>query len=192
MKRVPCVACLVAALLLPAHTQAQMIGPWFNGVGVSGGGGPLRFEGGPDDALVGLIRPEDDTLGAGAFGFLLSAGTPRWALMVPELHDFPASVSTDGVTGTLTVGTRTLAFAPASQSVSAFAIPFGIQGSPVSSICRSSTCPAWSRTGARPNCSVRLANSAPGLSISPLERCSGSGCFAWRITGTRCCLYCTT
>src|SRR3970282_2154033 len=100
---------LLVAAARPAGAQSFFL-PWFNGVGVSAGGGPLRFRGGSDDPLVALIRPESDTLGGAATGFFLSLGTRRWAIMLPELHYLPASVETERVIGTLTLDSRTVTF----------------------------------------------------------------------------------
>jgi hypothetical protein len=119
-------ALVTTVLAIPAGADAQIL-PWFNGLAVSAGGGPMQFGGDAMDPLAELYDPDDDTLGAGAFGLVLTLGTARWAVMVPEVHYFPASAGTDGAAGTLIVGTRTVPVAPDTKSISGYTVTTGLQ-----------------------------------------------------------------
>jgi hypothetical protein len=130
------VACVAFATVLagatPAAAQGFML-PWFNGFGVWAGGGALRFDGEDEDPLVTLIRPDEDSQGAAAFGLELTLGTRRWALMLPEFHYVPVSLDVQSVGGTLTLGSRTVTFEPEAQDVGMFALLAGAQAAVVPS-----------------------------------------------------------
>ena len=67
----------------PADAQSFV---WFNGLGVSGGGGGMRLRPSNDSGPVSLIPIQPETVTAGSFGAFLSIGTRQWAVMVPEFH----------------------------------------------------------------------------------------------------------
>jgi hypothetical protein len=118
---------MVGALWFADADRAQAQIPWFNGGGVSVGGGTMRFEGGGESPLTALIRPDDDSVGAIAGGAFLALGTDRWALMLPEFHAIEGASEGELVPGTLTLGTRSLAFEPRTRGFGAYAVLVGGQ-----------------------------------------------------------------
>lgn len=122
------VAWLAAAATLSAATPAAARGfmlPWFNGFGVSAGGGPLTVRGEDDDPLVAFIRPDDDTHGAAALGFHLTLGGRRRALLLPEVHYADPSLDTAPANGAITLGPRTVTFEADTQPLSTVAVLTG-------------------------------------------------------------------
>ena len=118
-------------LLVAAHPQpasSQVLVPWFNGVGASIGGGPLRFHGDAEDANTPLIRPETDRAGAFAASVYLSLGTRRWALMLPQF-DFEAHSGPAGQVSGILAGSNgaTLVIAPTDAFTSVTAIQVASQ-----------------------------------------------------------------
>jgi hypothetical protein len=127
MKKVLWLAAVSMTLATAAAPAAEAQAVWFNGGGVSIGGGPATFRGGSDEPIVSLVRPEDDTVAATALGLYLGLGTRRWSLTLPELHYFPVSIATENVKGSITLGSTTVPFEPTYRSANSFAVMVGGQ-----------------------------------------------------------------
>ena len=114
----------LAGTLSPASAQAPL---WFNGLGVSGGGGALSVRATPDGSPESLLLARSDSIPAGSLGAFLSLGTRRWAVTVPEFHLVGGVRDVSGLAGSVRVGGATAEFEPDSQSIDAYALMFGAQ-----------------------------------------------------------------
>lgn len=123
--------CIVATLLGAAQSAPAQVSPWFNGLGVSLGGGPWTSRGESSDPVTHFVQPTGDTGGTASVGALLSLGTRRWALLLPEFHAFtPMSSMPDSVDASLRVGGQTLDFPVDRQTTSVYVVTVGAQMSP--------------------------------------------------------------
>jgi hypothetical protein len=110
----------------PALAQASFFQPWFNGFGVSLGGGSIASRGDAPTPVAAVIRP-DGRVGAGAGGGFLALGTRRFSLTLPEFHVQSGFAGLELVSGTLTLGSATLPFTSTSRSVTSWAVLAGGQ-----------------------------------------------------------------
>lgn len=112
---------------LPQPATSQVIVPWFNGIGASAGGGPLRFRGNAVDPTTALVRPDDERTGAIAVSVYVSFGTRRWALLLPQFDALGGYGRAGQLSGTLTRDGTTVTIAPTDEFTSVYTVQFAGQ-----------------------------------------------------------------